>query len=94
MLNLIDFDTWTESLIYQIISMLFPWSKLFPENLTSKIIHHMALLKKLSHRSDESKRFYVIQMIKILEKIYEKYKNKKSFIVLGHSLGLFIFNYY
>jgi putative lipase involved disintegration of autophagic bodies len=67
--------------------MLFPWSKLFPENLTSKIIHHMALLKKLSHGSDGSKRFYVIQMIRILEKIYEKYKDKKSFIVLGHSLG-------
>ena len=82
-----DFDTWTESFIYQIISMLFPWSKLFPENLTSKIIHHMALLKRLTHRSDESKRFYVIQIIAILEKIHRKYSEKKSFVVLGHSLG-------
>jgi hypothetical protein len=72
--------------------MLFPWSKLFPENLTSKIIHHMALLKKLSHRSDEPKRFYVVQMIQILEKIYQKYQHKKSFVVVGHSLGSFVFN--
>jgi hypothetical protein len=68
--------------------MLFPWSKLFPESLTSKIIYHMASLKRLTHRSDESRRFYVIQMIKILEKIYRKYKDKKSFIVLGHSLRM------
>jgi putative lipase involved disintegration of autophagic bodies len=67
--------------------MLFPWSKLFPENLTSKIIYHMASLKRLSHRSDESRRFYVLKMIKILEKIYRKYQDKKTFIVVGHSLG-------
>ena len=71
--------------------MLFPWSKFFPDSLTSKTVHYMASLKRLSHRSDESKRFYVIQMIEILKKIYQKYKDKKSFIVLGHSLGSFIF---
>lgn len=67
--------------------MLFPWSKLFPENLTSKIIHQMASLKRLSHRTDDSRRFYVIQMIRILQSIHRKYPRKKSFIVLGHSLG-------
>lgn len=67
--------------------MLFPWSKLFPEYLTSKIVQHMSLLKKLNRRSEESKRFYVLQMIEILKRIYEKHSQKKSFIVLGHSLG-------
>lgn len=78
---------WTESLIYQIISILFPWSKFFPEDLTSKIIWHLSLLKQLSHRSEESKRFYVLQMIKILEKIHRKYLSKRTFVVVGHSLG-------
>lgn len=67
--------------------MLFPWSKLFPEDLTSKIIHHMSSLKRLTQRTDESRRFYVLQMIKILQKIHRKYRQKKSFVVVGHSLG-------
>jgi len=78
---LIDFDTWTESFIYQIISMLFPWSKFFPESLTSKTVYYMASLKKLSHGSEESKRFYDIQLIEILEKIYRKYHDKKNHLL-------------
>lgn len=47
----------------------------------------MSLLKQLSHRSEDSKRFYVLQMIRILENIQQKYSSKRAFIIVGHSLG-------
>ncbi|CAF1625445.1 unnamed protein product, partial [Didymodactylos carnosus] len=66
---LIDADMWIESIIYQFISILFPWSRLYPEDFNSKLIQHLSLLERLVGRSskEQSKRFYVPQMIKILQ---------------------------
>ncbi|CAF0987314.1 unnamed protein product, partial [Didymodactylos carnosus] len=88
---LIDFDIWTESSISQMISILFPWSRLYPRAVHKIIVKQMSLLENfISDNSNKleqsSKRFYVKQMIKILEQINDKYKNK-TLILIGHSLG-------
>ncbi|CAF1241709.1 unnamed protein product, partial [Didymodactylos carnosus] len=85
---LIDFDMWNESFIYQILSILFPWSKLFPEYLNSRIIKHLSILERLVNQNlKQSKRFYVQQLVPKLKVIRQKYPKIRSFIILGHSLG-------
>jgi hypothetical protein len=87
---LIDFDIWTESVLNQIMSVLFPWSRLYPNYLNKLIIQYMSTPERLVLRNQDTaqpKRFYVSQMIKILEKISEKYPKQRSFILVGHSLG-------
>jgi hypothetical protein len=87
----IDFDIWTESSISQMISILFPWSRLYPRTVHKIIVNQMSLLENfISDNSDKlnqsPKRFYVKQMINILQQINIKYKNK-PLILVGHSLG-------
>lgn len=87
----IDFDIWTESSISQMISILFPWSRLYPRYVHKIIVNQMSLLESfISDNRDtlkqSPKRFYVKQMIEILEQINIKYKNK-PLILVGHSLG-------
>jgi len=87
----IDFDIWTESSISQMISILFPWSRLYPRTVHKIIVKQMSLLENfISDNSDKlnqsPKRFYVKQMINILQQINIKYKNK-PLILVGHSLG-------
>ncbi|CAF2126748.1 unnamed protein product [Rotaria magnacalcarata] len=85
---LIDFDTWTESAISQVVSVLFPWSRLYPRGVHKIMVEKMALFDDfLTYKLPQSsKRFYVKQMIKILQQISDKY-NSKPLILVGHSLG-------
>ncbi len=85
---LIDFDTWNEAFLYQILSILFPWSRLFPEYLTSRIIKHLSILERLvseSLKQLNKQRFYLQQLIPILRKIRRLYRDRRSFILVGHS---------
>ncbi len=85
---LIDFDTWNEAFLYQVLSILFPWSKLFPEYLTSRIIKHLSILERLVNaniRQLNKQRFYLQQLVPILKRIRQLYRNKRSFILVGHS---------
>ena len=67
------------------ISLLFPWSRLFPEFLTDRIIRHMSLLERVIE-SGPSSQSLVDRMINILKDVEKKYGNL-TFIVVGHSLG-------
>ncbi|CAF1667410.1 unnamed protein product [Rotaria sp. Silwood1] len=85
---LVDFDIWTESTINQMISILFPWSRLYPRGVHKIIVEKMSLLENFfsDKLTQSSKRFYVKQMIKLLREINVKFKNK-PLILVGHSLG-------
>ncbi|CAF0932459.1 unnamed protein product [Adineta steineri] len=87
---LIDFDTWNEAFLYQILSILFPWSKLFPEYMTARIIKHLSILERLVNvnlKQFNKKRFYLQQIVPKLRRIRQLYRHKRSFILVGHSLG-------
>jgi hypothetical protein len=85
---LIDFDTWNEAFLYQILSILFPWSKLFPEYMTARIIKHLSILERLVNvnlKQLNKQRFYLQQLVPKLKRIRQLYRNKRSFILVGHS---------
>lgn len=85
---MIDFDTWNEAFLYQVLSILFPWSKLFPEYLTSRIIKHLSILERLVNtdmKNLNKQRFYLQQLVPKLKRIRQFYRNKRSFILVGHS---------
>ncbi|UJR21452.1 hypothetical protein I4U23_024537 [Adineta vaga] len=87
---LIDFDTWNEAFLYQVLSILFPWSKLFPEYMTARIIKHLSILERLvstNMKQLNKQRFYLQQLVPKLKRIRQLYRNKRSFILVGHSLG-------
>lgn len=72
----------------QVISMLFPWSKFFPEYMTRRLINHMSVLERLME-DDNSTRSFVKQMINTLRLVENTYitNTKRKLIVVGHSLG-------
>ena len=85
---LIDFDTWNEAFLYQILSILFPWSKLFPEYLTVRIIKHLSILERLVNtnlKQLNKQRYYLRQLIPKLKRIRKIYRDKRSLILVGHS---------
>lgn len=85
---LIDFDTWNEAFLYQILSILFPWSKLFPEYLTARIIKHLSILERLINvnlKQLNKQRFYLQQLVPKLKHIRQLYRDKRSLILVGHS---------
>lgn len=93
----IDFDIWTEASISQMLSVLFPWSRLYPRSVQKILVHQLSLLENLFSENEtpidtnrllkkSSKRFYVKDMIQTLQKINKKYQNK-PLILVGHSLG-------
>jgi hypothetical protein len=88
---LIDFDIWTESVINQIMLVLFPWSRLYPRVLNELIAQHMSMLPMESlfkgQQSEPSRRYYVTQMINKLKEISNEYPEPRSLILVGHSLG-------
>jgi hypothetical protein len=88
---LIDFDIWTESVIHQIMSVLFPWSRLYPHDLKKVITHYMSTMSEKSiikvQHSELTKRYYVPQMINKLNEISKEYPEPRSLILVGHSLG-------
>jgi hypothetical protein len=88
---LIDFDIWIESVVNQVMSVLFPWSRLYPHDLIKSIIGAMsispgaAILR--SQYTERTKRYYVAQMINKLKEISKEYPEPRSLILVGHSLG-------
>ncbi|CAF3934304.1 unnamed protein product [Adineta steineri] len=79
-------DIWIESAVYQLISLLFPWSKLFPDYISSRIIRHMSIIDRLA-QNGEQHRLYVQKVIDVLKKVDQVYGKTHTFIVVGHSLG-------
>lgn len=68
------------------MSLLFPWSKLFPDYITSRIIRHMSTIERLVD-SGEQYRSYTQKVIDALKKVEQAYGKTHTFIVVGHSLG-------
>jgi putative lipase involved disintegration of autophagic bodies len=88
---LIDFDIWTESVISQIMSVIFPWSRLYPHYLKIFIAKRMSITPRRSifrsQHTELTKRYYVTQMINKLKEISKEYPEPRSLIIVGHSLG-------
>ena len=67
---------------------MFPWSKLFPEYLTARIIKHLSILERLVNKNLQQlnkQRFYLQQLIPKLKEIRRIYHDKRSLILVGHS---------
>ncbi|UJR24770.1 hypothetical protein I4U23_006144 [Adineta vaga] len=65
-------------------------SVLFPHSLNKLIIQYMSMLETSIHEREHSnltKRFYVKQMVNILEEINREYGQNRSLVLVGHSLG-------
>jgi hypothetical protein len=57
--------------------------------MTRRIIRHMSVFERLI-QSDDSNRYFVNKVIRILREVEKSYADKRTFIVVGHSLGLLI----
>jgi hypothetical protein len=56
--------------------------------MTARIIKHLSILERLVNvnlKQLNKKRFYLQQLVPKLKRIRQLYRNKRSFILVGHS---------